>query len=172
MIPFLSEARTLLDWICIKTSLTLYEWFKMEDIYSDMFVIKVKTKMNFVDSRMFTGYFFHDFQCHREYEKSVPRQRGVVRGSKGDYLRAVMSLIIFFVLIWGPWALLTFDHTVGKSNVPYEVSVSLYVGSTEPIYRMTAQTDKIHQYVLIVFNLFHVKTDHFLFKFPTQIHRS
>lgn len=44
MIPFLSEARTLLDWICIKTSLTLYEWFKMEDIYSDMFVIKVRKR--------------------------------------------------------------------------------------------------------------------------------
>lgn len=42
MIPFLTEARTLLDWICIKTSLTLYEWFKMEDIYSDMFSIKVR----------------------------------------------------------------------------------------------------------------------------------
>lgn len=42
MIPFLSEARTLLDWICIKTSLTLYEWFKMEDIYTDIFTIKVR----------------------------------------------------------------------------------------------------------------------------------
>lgn len=42
MIPFLSEARTLLDWVCIKTSLTLYEWFKMEDIYSDLFIIKVR----------------------------------------------------------------------------------------------------------------------------------
>lgn len=40
-IPFLPEARTLLDWICIKTSLTLKEWFKMEDINSDMFIIKV-----------------------------------------------------------------------------------------------------------------------------------
>ncbi|XP_055298732.1 piezo-type mechanosensitive ion channel component-like isoform X4 [Sitodiplosis mosellana] len=124
MIPFLSEARTLLDWICIKTSLTLYEWFKMEDIYSDLFTIK----------------------CHRQYEKTVPRPRGVVRGTKGDYMRAAASLIIFFCLIWGPWALFTFDHTVGKSNIPYEVSVSLHVGSAEPLYRMTAQTRNINQF--------------------------
>lgn len=71
--------------------------------------------------------------------------RGIVRGSKGDYLRAVMSLIIFFILIWGPWALFTFDHTVGKPNIPYEVRVSLHIGSTAAIYRMTAQAEKIHQ---------------------------
>lgn len=56
-----------------------------------------------------------------------------------------MSLTIFFVLIWGPWALFTFDHTVGKPNIPYEVSVSLHIGSTAAIYRMTTQTEKIHQ---------------------------
>lgn len=47
MIPFLSEARTLLDWICIKTSLSLYEWFKMEDIYSAMFILKVSSQPTF-----------------------------------------------------------------------------------------------------------------------------
>lgn len=85
------------------------------------------------------------FQCSREYEKTVRRPRGIVRGSKGDYLRAFISLVAFLVLIWGPWALFTFDHTVGKPNVPYEVSVSLHVGSIEPIYRMRAQVNEIHQ---------------------------
>ncbi|XP_031619192.1 piezo-type mechanosensitive ion channel component-like isoform X2 [Contarinia nasturtii] len=125
-IPFLSEARTLLDWLCIKTSLSLYEWFKMEDIYSDLYSIK----------------------CRRQYEKSAPRPRGTIRGSKGDYIRAMFCLITFFLLIWGPWAVFTFDNSFGDSNVPYQVSVTLYAGSTaEPIYRMTAQSERnIHQF--------------------------
>lgn len=145
MIPFLSEARTLLDWICIKTSLTLYEWFKMEDIYSDLFVIKVRKQIFRNKYQRYSHSVDFFIQCHRQYEKSVPRPRGVVRGSKGDYIRAVVSLMVFFVLIWGPWCLFTFDHTVGKPNVPYEVSATLYFGTTEPFYRMTAQARKIHQ---------------------------
>lgn len=40
-IPFLSESRTLLDWICSKTSLSLSDWFKMEDIFKEVFILKV-----------------------------------------------------------------------------------------------------------------------------------
>ena len=98
----------------------------------------------FLKNFMEIFFFGRFFQCHRQYEKSVPRPRGVVRGTKADYLRAAASLIVFFCLIWGPWALFTFDHTVGKANIPYEVSVSLHVGSSE-FYRMSAQTRNIQQ---------------------------
>lgn len=117
-----------------------------------MFILKVKLNaihsIRVISSEEMKYWLFLFLQCHRQYEKTVLRGRGIVRGSKGDYLRAFCSLVVFFVLIWGPWALFTFDHTVGKSNVPYEVSVSLQIGSSDPFYRMTAQATEIHQYVI------------------------
>lgn len=74
-----------------------------------------------------------------------PRPCGMVRGTKSDYFKAVGSLSVMTILIWAPYALFTFDHTVGHPNLPYEISVSLNIGSFETIYKMTAQTEQIHQ---------------------------
>eukprot|EP01083_Nonionella_stella_P242893 846875_1 len=41
-IPFVFELRTLLDWACKKTTLNLWETFKLEDIYSNIYIIKCK----------------------------------------------------------------------------------------------------------------------------------
>ena len=39
-IPFLYEMRTILDWSCSSTALTLREWLKLEDIYASLFTAK------------------------------------------------------------------------------------------------------------------------------------
>ena len=39
-IPFLLELRSVLDWVCTKTTLTLNHWLKMEDIYANIFIMK------------------------------------------------------------------------------------------------------------------------------------
>lgn len=39
-IPFLLELRSVLDWVCTDTTLTLYHWLKMEDIYANIYVLK------------------------------------------------------------------------------------------------------------------------------------
>ena len=39
-IPFLLELRSVLDWVCTKTTLTLNHWLKMEDIYANVFIMK------------------------------------------------------------------------------------------------------------------------------------
>lgn len=36
--PFLFEIRTLMDWIFTTTSLNLFQWFKFEDIYAQLFI--------------------------------------------------------------------------------------------------------------------------------------
>lgn len=75
----------------------------------------------------------------------MPRPRGRTRASKGDYFRAFMSLVIFFMLIWVPWTMTPFDLFIGKPNIPYEVRVALHIGPTAPIYQMTAHPTNIHQ---------------------------
>lgn len=36
-LPFLYELRVLLDWACTETSLTLYKWFKLEDVRASLY---------------------------------------------------------------------------------------------------------------------------------------
>lgn len=41
LIPFLFELRTIMDWIWTDTSMTLFDWLKMEDIFANIFQLKV-----------------------------------------------------------------------------------------------------------------------------------
>lgn len=39
--PFLFELRALMDWIWTDSSMPLFEWLKMEDIFAKIFELKV-----------------------------------------------------------------------------------------------------------------------------------
>lgn len=41
MIPFVFELRAIMDWMWTDTSMSLMEWLKMEDIFSQLFQLKV-----------------------------------------------------------------------------------------------------------------------------------
>ena len=45
VVPFLYELRALLDWSCTATTLTLFDWLKLEDIHTSLFMITVSRKM-------------------------------------------------------------------------------------------------------------------------------
>lgn len=51
-IPFLLELRSVLDWVCTDTTLTLYHWLKMEDIYANIYVLKCYRESEKVGSCM------------------------------------------------------------------------------------------------------------------------
>ena len=40
--PFVYELRTLMDWMWTQTSMTLADWIKMEDIFAQIFLLKVR----------------------------------------------------------------------------------------------------------------------------------
>lgn len=43
VLPFLFELRALMDWIWTETSMPLFEWLKMEDIFANIYELKVNT---------------------------------------------------------------------------------------------------------------------------------
>lgn len=51
LIPFVFELRALMDWMWTDTSMSLMEWLKMEDIFAQLFQLKVP----------YGPYFFIEF---------------------------------------------------------------------------------------------------------------
>ncbi|KAH9612664.1 hypothetical protein KSS87_021631 [Heliosperma pusillum] len=45
-LPFLHELRCVLDWSCTTTSLTMYDWLKLEDIHASLFLAKCDADLN------------------------------------------------------------------------------------------------------------------------------
>ncbi|XP_024535480.1 piezo-type mechanosensitive ion channel homolog isoform X3 [Selaginella moellendorffii] len=44
-LPFLFELRCVLDWSCTTTSLSMYDWLKLEDIYASLFLVQCDNKL-------------------------------------------------------------------------------------------------------------------------------
>ncbi|XP_058452791.1 piezo-type mechanosensitive ion channel component isoform X2 [Malaya genurostris] len=121
-IPFLFELRTLMDWIWTDTSMTLFDWLKMEDIFTNVYQMK----------------------CMRELEEDLPAPRGQKKGSLTKYLMGGGMMFGIILLIWFPLALFAFSNAVGEPNLPYDVSITLRIGPYEPVYIMSAQDNNIH----------------------------
>ncbi|XP_070500560.1 piezo-type mechanosensitive ion channel component isoform X4 [Chironomus tepperi] len=116
-IPFLMELRTLMDWVWTDTSMTLFDWLKMEDIFANIYQLK----------------------CSRQMESDLPAPRGQKKGPVVKYLMGGGMIIGIITVIWFPLALFAFSNTVGEPNRPEDVSVSLRIGPYEPVYAMSAQ---------------------------------
>jgi hypothetical protein len=47
LVPFLYELRAVMDWMWTYTSLSLFDWLKMEDIFAQIFQLKVRAIASF-----------------------------------------------------------------------------------------------------------------------------
>ncbi|CAH1708045.1 unnamed protein product [Chironomus riparius] len=122
-IPFLMELRTLMDWVWTDTSMTLFDWLKMEDIFANIYQLK----------------------CSRQMESDLPAPRGQKKGPVVKYLMGGGMIIGIITVIWFPLALFAFSNTVGEPNRPEDVSVSLRIGPYESVYAMSAQGSDIFE---------------------------
>ncbi|XP_026674428.1 piezo-type mechanosensitive ion channel component isoform X4 [Ceratina calcarata] len=124
LIPFLFELRAVMDWIWTDTSMTIMDWFKMEDIFANIYQIK----------------------CMRGVEADFPQPRGMKKQQMSKYLVGGAALFLMIGLIWFPLLLFALGGTVGVSNLPYDVSMKIRIGPYEPIYSMSAQSSSIIEY--------------------------
>ncbi|XP_011063267.1 PREDICTED: piezo-type mechanosensitive ion channel component 1 isoform X3 [Acromyrmex echinatior] len=124
LVPFLFELRAVMDWIWTDTSMTIMDWFKMEDVFASIYQIK----------------------CMRGVESDYPQPRGIKKKQMSKYLVGGSVLLLIIGLIWFPLLLFALGSTVGASNLPYDVSLKVRIGPYEPIYSMSAQGSSIIEY--------------------------
>lgn len=82
----------------------------------------------------------------RGLESDYPQPRGVKKQQSGKYLIGGGALLLMIGIIWFPLLLFAVGSTVGESNLPREVSLTVKIGSFEPIYTISAQNSSIIKY--------------------------
>ncbi|XP_063226263.1 piezo-type mechanosensitive ion channel component-like isoform X4 [Bacillus rossius redtenbacheri] len=123
LVPFLFELRTLMDWMWTDTSMTLFDWLKLEDIFNNIFQHK----------------------CSRRMEDEYPQPRGQRKNPTSKYLMGGGFLLAIIAIIWFPLVLFALGSTVGQANLPYDVTVSVRIGPYQPVYHMSAQNNSIYR---------------------------
>lgn len=123
-IPFLFELRTVMDWMWTDTSMTVFDWIKMEDIFAHIFQLK----------------------CNRHCEAEYPQPRGEKKNAFSKYFMGGTILLIIIGIIWFPLVFFSLGNAVGKPNIPYDVTFDLRIGPYDPVYTMSAQDNNIFQF--------------------------
>lgn len=116
-IPFVYELRTLLDWTTTKTSLTFFEWLKLEDIYANLFLVK----------------------CRVSQDKTWKRNVG---DPQAWYVKWGMGVLLFAglsALIWFPLLILMQGSPGNQANPIVAATVSIgFTGYASPIFTAVA----------------------------------
>ncbi|XP_023749583.2 piezo-type mechanosensitive ion channel homolog [Lactuca sativa] len=90
-LPFLYELRCVLDWSCTTTTLTMYDWLKLEDINASLYLVKCDTDLN------------------RAGHKQGDKQTKVTKFCNG--------ICLFFILICVIWAPMLMYSSGNPTNI-------------------------------------------------------
>lgn len=90
-LPFLYELRCVLDWSCTTTSLTMYDWLKLEDINASLYLVKCDSVLNRA--------------THRQGEKQT------------KMTKCCNGICLFFVLICVIWAPMLMYSSGNPTNI-------------------------------------------------------
>ncbi len=111
-VPFLCEVRMLMDWTCTSTTLELDSWFKLEDIYGQLFINR---------GRIAT-----------EQARSAGTKQPLTR----KLLKGALFVGLLIVVIWSPLLIMSVVNDNAIANPPVRITATLTVGSFAPLYAM------------------------------------
>ena len=116
VIPILPEMREVMDWVFTDTTLSLINWLKVQEIYAQLYLVKVQRNRERVGSGcccFFTGpdsghalsLIFYDFNVGQSSRHTIACSKSaiwyhVLMASTGCYtLRLVACLLLLFCYI-------------------------------------------------------------------------
>ncbi|TVU20778.1 hypothetical protein EJB05_30374 [Eragrostis curvula] len=101
-LPFLYELRCVLDWSCTTTSLTMYDWLKLEDIYASLFLVKCDAILNRAN--------------HRQGEKQTKMTK---------FCSGICLFFVLICVIWAPMLIYSSGNPTNIANPIIDVSVKI-----------------------------------------------
>ncbi|XP_026688242.1 piezo-type mechanosensitive ion channel component-like [Diaphorina citri] len=128
LIPFLHEMRTIMDWIWTDTSLTLGEWFRHEDIYTKLYLIR----------------------CDAQADDASPYPKGVKYPLSRKYLFGFLILSLIILCIWFPILLFT-DYgfeSGAQPDLPVEFKLTVRLEAYPPMYIQIVHKTQLVPYVI------------------------
>jgi hypothetical protein len=102
-----------MDWMWTDTSMTLWDWLKMEEIFASIFQLK----------------------CERQRESKDPQPSGEKKKPLVKYLTGGCCFFIFIGVTWFPWVIFALGSTVDLPSVGIVDSL--------PMYDMSVQSNAI-----------------------------
>ncbi|XP_058084087.1 piezo-type mechanosensitive ion channel homolog isoform X2 [Magnolia sinica] len=101
-LPFLYELRCVLDWSCTSTSLTMYDWLKLEDIHASLYLVKCDADLNRAN--------------HKQGEKQTKMTK---------FCSGICLLFILICVIWAPMLMYSSGNPTNIANPIKDVSVQI-----------------------------------------------
>ncbi|XP_062211094.1 piezo-type mechanosensitive ion channel homolog isoform X1 [Phragmites australis] len=101
-LPFLYELRCVLDWSCTTTSLTMYDWLKLEDIHASLFLVKCDAILNRAN--------------HRQGEKQTKMTK---------FCSGICLFFVLICVIWAPMLIYSSGNPTNIANPIIDVSVKI-----------------------------------------------
>ncbi|XP_051118716.1 piezo-type mechanosensitive ion channel homolog isoform X3 [Andrographis paniculata] len=106
-LPFLYELRCVLDWSCTTTSLTMYDWLKLEDIYASLYLVKC------------------DYVLYRARHKQGEKQPKMTKFCNG-----ICLFLILICVIWAPMLMYSSGNPTNIANPINDASFQLGIKTT------------------------------------------
>ncbi|GMH20487.1 hypothetical protein Nepgr_022328 [Nepenthes gracilis] len=116
-LPFLYELRCVLDWSCTTTSLTMYDWLKLEDINASLYLVKCDAVLNRAK--------------HKQGEKQTKRIK---------FCNGICLFFILLCVIWAPMLMYSSGNPTNIANPIRDASVQVDIktnGGRLTLYRTT-----------------------------------
>ncbi|KMS97035.1 hypothetical protein BVRB_7g179380 isoform B [Beta vulgaris subsp. vulgaris] len=105
-LPFLYELRCVLDWSCTTTSLTMYDWLKLEDINASLYLVKCDAILNRAN--------------HKQGEKQSKMTK---------FCSGICLFFILMCVIWAPMLMYSSGNPTNIANPIKDVSVQVDIKS-------------------------------------------
>ncbi|GAB2300559.1 hypothetical protein Dimus_034600 [Dionaea muscipula] len=101
-LPFLYELRCVLDWSCTITSLTMYDWLKLEDINASLYLVKCDAVLNRVN--------------HKQGDKQTKMTK---------FCNGICLFFILICVIWAPMLMYSSGNPTNIANPIMDASVQV-----------------------------------------------
>lgn len=152
LIPLLPELRETMDWTFSDTSLSLINWFKVQEIYSLIYLVKVQRNREKVTFCTASSSILCKPNCKHQHcgMQSYPRDLGEKQSWLVKIFVGGLLLVGLIVLIWLPLLLISVIGQASEPNPPTEVNIKLNIGGFQ-VYLLS--TSFVHLLCLYLHSL-------------------